>query len=53
MESGFSLMEGVKAEKLLRLSKSFLGQKEKLAVMGVIDRDFLGMGSEVQQFEQA
>jgi dTDP-4-amino-4,6-dideoxygalactose transaminase len=46
-------MESVKSEKLIRLSKSFLGEREKLAVMGVLDRDFLGMGSEVQQFEQA
>ena len=46
-------MEGVKPERLIRLSKSCLGEAEKLAVMGVLERDFLGMGSEVQQFEQA
>jgi dTDP-4-amino-4,6-dideoxygalactose transaminase len=53
MERGFGPMEGVKADKLIRLSKSFLGEKEKNAVLGVLDRDFLGMGTEVKQFEQA
>jgi dTDP-4-amino-4,6-dideoxygalactose transaminase len=37
---------------LIRLSKSCLGETEKLAVMGVLDREFLGMGVEVQQFEE-
>ena len=53
MEIRFSVMEGLKTEKLIRLSKSFLGEKEKLAVKGVLDRDFLGMGSDVKQFEEA
>ena len=44
-------MESVKSKKLIRLSKSFLGKNEKLAVMGVLDRGFLGMGNEVNQFE--
>jgi dTDP-4-amino-4,6-dideoxygalactose transaminase len=39
--------------KLIRLSKSCLSSAEKQAVMGVLDREFLGMGAEVQQFEQA
>jgi dTDP-4-amino-4,6-dideoxygalactose transaminase len=39
--------------KLIRLSKSCLSAAEKQAVMGVLDREFLGMGAEVQQFEQA
>ncbi len=39
-------------EKLIRLSKSCLSPAEKEAVMGVLDREFLGMGAEVQQFEQ-
>ena len=39
--------------KLIRLSKSCLSAAEKAAVMGVLDREFLGMGAEVQQFEQA
>ena len=39
--------------KLIRLSKSCLSQSEKQAVMGVLDREFLGMGAEVQEFEQA
>ena len=42
-----------KPEKLIRLSKSCLSSAEKQAVMGVLDREFLGMGAEVQQFEQA
>lgn len=36
---------------IIRLSKSCLGPAEKKAVMGVLDREFLGMGTEVQQFE--
>lgn len=39
--------------KLIRLSKSCLSSAEKQAVMGVLDREFLGMGNEVQQFENA
>lgn len=46
-------MESVKPEKMIRLSKSCIGEAEKLAVMGVLDREYLGMGAEVQQFEQA
>jgi len=37
---------------VIRLSKSSIGEAEKLAVMGVLDREFLGMGGEVQQFEE-
>jgi dTDP-4-amino-4,6-dideoxygalactose transaminase len=40
-------------QNLIRLSKSCIGEAEKLAVMGVLDREYLGMGAEVQQFEQA
>lgn len=40
-------------EKLIRLSKSCLSSAEKQAVMEVLDSEFLGMGVEVQQFEQA
>lgn len=36
---------------LIRLSKSVIGEAEKQAVMGVLDREYLGMGSEVQEFE--
>jgi len=39
-------------DKLIRLSKSCLGGAEKQAVMGVLDREYLGMGAEVQLFEQ-
>ena len=43
----------MKPEQIIRLSKSCVGEAEKLAVMGVLDREYLGMGAEVQQFEQA
>lgn len=36
---------------VIRLSKSAIGEAEKRAVMGVLDREYLGMGSEVQEFE--
>ncbi len=42
-----------KPGKLIRLSKSCLSPAEKSAVMSVLDREYLGMGAEVQQFEQA
>lgn len=42
-----------KSGRLIRLSKSCLSAAEKAAVMGVLDREFLGMGAEVQQFEGA
>ena len=37
---------------MIRLSKSNIGEAEKEAVLGVLDREFLGMGVEVLQFEQ-
>ncbi len=37
--------------KIIRLSKSVIGEAEKKAVMGVLDREYLGMGAEVQEFE--
>ena len=40
-------------DKLIRLSKSCIGEAEKQAVSGVLDREHLGMGVEVQQFEDA
>jgi len=40
-------------DKLIRLSKSCIGVAEKQAVMGVLDREYLGMGAEVQKFEYA
>ena len=45
-------MESLSESKLIRLSKSCIGDAEKQAVMGVLDREYLGMGAEVQQFEQ-
>lgn len=38
---------------LIRVSKSCLSEVEKDAVMGVLDRERLGMGTDVQQFEAA
>jgi len=38
---------------MIRLSKSCIGEAEKQAVCGVLDREYLGMGTEVQLFEQA
>ena len=38
--------------KKIRLSKSSLSQAEKTAVMEVLDKEFLGMGEEVQAFER-
>lgn len=46
-------METLIPDQLIRLSKSCIGEAEKQAVLGVLEREFLGMGSEVQQFEQA
>lgn len=36
---------------MIRLSKSCVGEKEKQAVWDVLSKEFLGMGSEVQTFE--
>lgn len=38
---------------MIRLSKSVIGNREKEAVLGVLDREYLGMGAEVQQFEES
>jgi len=38
---------------VIRLSKSCISNKEKDAVAGVLDREYLGMGEEVEQFENA
>jgi len=38
--------------KNIRLSKSCIGEAEKLAVNAVLEREYLGMGSEVQEFER-
>jgi dTDP-4-amino-4,6-dideoxygalactose transaminase len=43
----------MKQNKLIRLSKSCLSNTEKKAVSGVLDRENLGMGQEVKQFEDA
>ena len=38
---------------VIRLSKSSIGQKEKEAVLKVLDHEFLGMGKDVHEFETA
>ncbi len=38
--------------KVIRLSKSCLGENEKTAVLKVLDQEYLGMGKEVNQFEK-
>lgn len=53
IEEQSSMVYKVKPKKLIRLSKSSLSLDEKEAVMRVLDKEFLGMGAEVQQFEQA
>lgn len=45
-------MAEIAPARLVRLSKSCLGEAEKRAVREVLDREYLGMGAEVQQFEQ-
>lgn len=37
---------------MIRLSKSTITEAEKKAVMGVLDREYLGMGEEVRRFEE-
>jgi len=41
------------SKKLIRLSKSCISSAEKKAVMKVLDKEFLGMGEEVELFEKA
>ena len=38
---------------MIRLSKSSISIKEKLAVAAVLDREYLGMGKDVKDFEKA
>jgi len=38
---------------MIRLSKSCIGEAEKEAVLKVLEKEYLGMGEEVQAFEQA
>ncbi len=47
------MLKDVKILSDLRLSKSCIGDAEKLAVKRVLDRGFFGMGQEVNAFEQA
>ena len=37
---------------MIRLSKSSIGEAEKQAVVRVLDNEYLGMGTEVKQFEE-
>lgn len=38
--------------KVIRLSKSSIGKDEKSAVLNILDKEFLGMGQEVELFEK-
>lgn len=40
------------SDKLIRLSKSCLGNEERTSVDNVLKKEFLGMGDEVRQFEE-
>lgn len=44
MEKNESPVDKVSQNKIVRLSKSCIGSAEKNAVMGVLDRGYLGMG---------
>lgn len=44
-------MTAIETRRTIRLSKSCLGPAEKAAVLSVLDREYLGMGVEVRQFE--
>lgn len=44
-------MTEITSNKLIRLSKSCIGESEKAAVMEVLDSEFLGMGTRVHSFE--
>ena len=46
-------MENIEFTKLIRLSKSCIGDSEKSAVQDVLNREYLGMGTNVQLFEEA
>lgn len=39
--------------RMIRLSKSCIGEAEKQAVLKVLEKEYLGMGEEVQAFERA
>lgn len=41
------------SDNLIRLSKSCIGEAEKNAVLKVLDEEYLGMGLQVQEFENA
>ena len=43
----------IKTNELIRLSKSVLDDKEKNAVIEVLNKGYLGMGKEVQKFEKS
>ena len=46
-------MESLRTNKIIRLSKSCISNAEKQAVAKVLDHEYLGMGTEVQLFEDA
>jgi len=48
-----STLESLKTKQIIRLSKSCIGEAEKKAIIRVLDHEYLGMGTEVQDFEVA
>ena len=46
------LFRGLKTMNEIRLSKSCIGEAEKIAVNRVLDLGFFGMGQEVKEFER-
>ena len=47
-----SSLDDLNKNKIIRLSKSCIGDAEKNAVMRVLDKEFLGMGEQVRIFEE-
>ena len=48
-----SALDSIETKKIIRLSKSCIGEAEKKAIIRVLDHEYLGMGTEVQDFEGA
>src|SRR4051812_35080489 len=51
--SGMKAVRPGSSGSVIRLSKSCLSDAEKAAVMAVLDREYLGMGADVHDFESA
>lgn len=53
METGTGALGDLSMDKLIRLSKSCVGEREKDAVCNVLSNEFLGMGDDVLKFEES